>query len=138
MASLRSPGNVLGSPGDDTKPLYTPTAVETTRTCRFIKRVNAKYGLSLETYFDLWSWSTTRIDDFWSEVWDEAGTIGYKGEHVVDASALPPANPPWFTDAKVNWAENMLRCRSQKTAIIEASKSSATSVLCKRLVRVIV
>ena len=122
MASLPPSGNVLGASVDEDKPLYSPPSVETTRTHRFLKRVNAKYGLSLETYADLWKWSTTKIDNFWSEVWDETETVGHKGSHVVDNSALPPANPPWFTEARLNWAENMLRCRSQhKTALIEAS-----------------
>lgn len=129
MASLKS--NVLGTASSfspavaselDGTPLYSPKDIESSRTYRFLKRVNAKYGLSLKTYFDLWKWSTDHIDDFWGEVWDETGTIGHKGSHVVDTTALPPANPAWFTDARLNWAENMLRCRSQhKTALIEAS-----------------
>ena len=133
MASLKATGNVHGtassfspvgvaSDPDGTKPLYSPKDIESSRTYRFLKRVNAKFGLSLETYFDLWKWSTDHIDDFWGEVWDETGTIGHKGSHVVDTTALPPANPPWFAEARLNWAENMLRCRSQhKTALIEAS-----------------
>ena len=97
--------------------------MESTRTHRFLKGVNAKYGLALATYFDLWRWSITRIDAFWSEVWDETGVVGHKGSHVVDASALPPANPTWFAEAKINWSENMLRCRSpRKLALIEAGK----------------
>ncbi|KZT12742.1 acetoacyl-CoA synthetase [Laetiporus sulphureus 93-53] len=101
--------------------LYNPPAPDLSRTFQFLRRVNAKHGLTLSSYYDLYQWSTTNIDDFWSEVWDDTGVVGTKGEHVVDTVALPPASPPWFKEARLNWAENMLRCRSpDKTALIEA------------------
>ncbi|PCH41206.1 acetoacetyl-CoA synthetase [Wolfiporia cocos MD-104 SS10] len=103
------------------EPLYSPSAPDNTRTYRFLREVNARHGLTLASYLDLYEWSTSKIDKFWSAVWDETGVVGTKGGHVVDPTALPPANPRWFTEAKLNWAENMLRCRSpDKTALIEA------------------
>lgn len=118
----------LGSAGtlseDQSEPLFTPSHVESAPTHRFIGRVNAKYGLSLETYHDLYRWSTTEVDRFWSEVWDFTDVVGHKGTHVVDMTATPPDNPAWFAEAQLNWAENMLRCRSPaKTALVEASGS---------------
>lgn len=105
-----------------TTPLWQPSAPNETSTYRFLRRVNAKYNLSLASYFDLYKWSTTEIGEFWSTVWDETGIVGEKGTHVVAPHATPAANPAWFTDAKVNWAENMLQCRSaEKVALIEAS-----------------
>lgn len=107
---------------DETKPLFSPQSPEATRTFRFMQRVNSTRALSLSSYNDLYTWSTTEIDKFWGDVWDETDILGEKGHHVVDSAALPPENPPWFTEAKLNWAENMLRCRSpHKTALIEAS-----------------
>ena len=122
MTVLASPAYTLGGSQDSAKPLHAPDDVEATRTHRFLQRANAKHGLRLESYFDLWKWSTTDTDLFWGDVWDETGVVGHKGVHVVDKSALPPANPAWFAEAKLNWAENMLRNRSPtKVAIIEAS-----------------
>ncbi|KIK06693.1 hypothetical protein K443DRAFT_246951 [Laccaria amethystina LaAM-08-1] len=103
--------------------LYCPKNPQETATFRFLARVNSLYGLSLLTYHDLYTWSTTHIDKFWSTVWDETGVIGHKGAHIADNAALPSDNPPWFSDARVNWAENMLWCRSEeKTALIEATE----------------
>ncbi|KAF7790811.1 hypothetical protein EIP86_001768 [Pleurotus ostreatoroseus] len=122
MAVSASPASVLGT-GDHAKPLHVPDDPQATRTYRFLQRANAAHGLGLQSYFDLWKWSTTEIDAFWGDVWDETGVIGHKGAHVVDKTALPPANPPWFKEAKLNWAENMLRNRSsEKVAIIEATE----------------
>jgi acetoacetyl-CoA synthetase len=103
-------------------PLYEPPNPETSRTFQFARRVNAKYQLALDSYSDLYKWSTTQIDDFWGAVWDETEVIGEKGGHVVDRTAKPAANPTWFSEAKLNWAENMLHCRSaEKIALVQAS-----------------
>ena len=108
--------------------LWTPTTPEATRTFTFLDRINAEHSLSLSNYFDLYKWSTAHIDKFWSAVWDETDIIGFKGDHVVDTDAQPPENPPWFTQAQVNYAENMLRCRSsEKTALVQASMFSLPS-----------
>lgn len=102
--------------------LYTPSSPESARVSAFTRRINAAHGLSLSTYHELYKWSTENIDQFWSAVWDDTGIVGHKGGHVVDREAQPPENPAWFTEAQVNYAENMLRCRSpDKTALVQAS-----------------
>ncbi|KAF8974552.1 acetoacetyl-CoA synthetase [Flammula alnicola] len=109
----------------DESPLFQPSNadVQSSATFRFLRQVNAAHGLNLQSYFDLYKWSTTQLDAFWRMVWDETNVIGEKGSHVVDNAALPPANPVWFADARVNWAENMLRCRlDDKMALIEATE----------------
>lgn len=104
-------------------PLYLPSTTFNTATHRFINRINAKYGLSLVNYSQLYEWSTQAIDKFWDSVWDETGVIGFKGNHVVDTSAKPTENVPWFLEAQLNWAENMLQNRSaSKVALIQASQ----------------
>ncbi|THH33618.1 hypothetical protein EUX98_g606 [Antrodiella citrinella] len=103
------------------QPLYVPDSPQDSRIHKFIQRTNKARSLSLETYADLYTWSVDHTDIFWGDVWDDTGVLGHKGDHVVDTSALPPANPPWFSQAKLNWAENMLQCRAtDKVALIEA------------------
>jgi acetoacetyl-CoA synthetase len=103
--------------------LFIPRSPQLTRTFRLLERVNQQYGSSLVSYSDLFEWSTgDALDKFWSIVWDETDILGVKGDHIVDTSAKPDANPAWFPDAQLNWAENMLRCRSSdRCALIEAS-----------------
>lgn len=76
-------------------PLYQPSSPENTPTFRFLDFVNQSYSANLRDYHDLYTWSITNIDKFWSLVWDYTNVIGYKGNHIVDSSALPPSNPPW-------------------------------------------
>jgi acetoacetyl-CoA synthetase len=111
---------------DGLMPLWQPSeeAITHSRTERFRQSVNVRHHLNLQNYEELFDWSTGHIGDFWSDVWDETGIIGEKGTHVVDQGALPVDNPQWFKDAKLNWAENMLRCRdADKIALIEMSTS---------------
>ncbi|KAG6821270.1 hypothetical protein H0H93_002380 [Arthromyces matolae] len=108
---------------DDDEPLYKPSHPQDSAIFRFIAQVNATNGSAFKSYQDIYHWSTTNIDSFWSAVWDATKIIGYKGNHVVDNSATPPLNPSWFCDAKLNWAENMLHCRSnEKLALIQATE----------------
>lgn len=104
------------------KALFTPTSPETSATFRFLHRINVEHSLALSSYHDLYKWSTENIDKFWNAVWDATDILGVKGRHVVDPAALPPENPAWFKEAQVNYAENLLRCRSpEKTALVQAS-----------------
>ena len=107
---------------DSTVPLFSPDgAHNTTRLFRFLREVNDKHGLTLETYQDLYQWSISHIDLFWSHVWDHTEIIGNKGEHVVDTKATPANNPTWFSDSTLNYTENLLSNRSSDTtAIIQA------------------
>ncbi|KAJ6515885.1 acetoacetyl-CoA synthetase [Mycena sanguinolenta] len=107
---------------DDT-PLHRPRNPETSAVFAFRERVNAKYGLTLRTYHDLWLWSISHASLFWSETWDATNIIGEKGTHVVDESVNISENPPWFTDASINWSENMFNCRSsEKVALIQPTE----------------
>ncbi|EPQ59247.1 acetoacetyl-CoA synthetase [Gloeophyllum trabeum ATCC 11539] len=108
--------------------LYKPERPQETRTFQLLKLVNRKYALQLESYHDLYRWSVAHIDEFWSTVWDETEIIGHKGAHVVDNSALPATNPPWFVEAKLNWAENVLRSRSaDKIALVQATEPTSSA-----------
>ncbi|KAF9568890.1 acetoacetyl-CoA synthetase [Agrocybe pediades] len=111
----------MHSGASEQEPLFRPQGAEQSATVRFLHRANLEHGLNLQTYFDLYKWSTAHIDKFWGMVWDETNVIGEKGSHVVDNTAMPTVNPVWFADARLNWAENLLHCRSTtKTALIEA------------------
>ncbi len=60
------------------------------------------------TYPELWQWSVDRPEEFWSKVWDFCGVIGDKGATVLaDGGRMPGAR--WFPEARLNYAENLLR-----------------------------
>jgi len=94
---------------------------------RFIGFVNGKHGLEMNSYAQLHNWSIENIPDFWAAMW-EFGEIkasqGYT-EVVDDLGNFPGAK--WFSGARLNFAENLLRYRDDHLAFIfrgETQKSA--------------
>ncbi len=85
---------------------------------RFISFINNKYSTHLENYQQLYDWSIENIPDFWASFWDFADIKTSKTyESVVkDLEKFPPQTE-WFSGSKLNFAENLLRFRDDKSAI---------------------
>ncbi|MCF8095007.1 MAG: acetoacetate--CoA ligase [Desulfobacteraceae bacterium] len=102
------------------KILWQPTEeqIKQTNMYRFIQYVNERYGLELSDYQSLYQWSIEKIPDFWASMWDFADIIHSRPyEQVVDdLSKMPGAK--WFSGARLNFAENFLRYRDDRCAII--------------------
>ncbi len=66
----------------------------------------------------LHAWSVEHSEAFWSRLWDFCDIIGEKGERVLaDVAKMPGGR--WFPDARLNFAENLLRPRGDaETAIV--------------------
>jgi len=91
--------------------LWTPSeqAVETAQATQFARQMVRKHRLELNSYPDFYRWSIDNPETFWSEVWDFCGVIGSrKGQTVlVDGDKMPGAR--WFPEARLNFAENLMR-----------------------------
>lgn len=82
-----------------------------------MSRVNANFRLSLETYADIHRWSISSKELFWSELWDFCGVVGDRGEHtLINGDKMMEAR--FFPDAKLNFAENLLRRRDDTDALV--------------------
>ena len=107
------------------KRLWQPTAeqMENANMIRFIRFVNERCGKSFSNYDDLWDWSVSAIPDFWAALWDFADVIHSRSyDRVVDdPDKLPGAE--WFSGAQLNFAENLLRYRDDRTALIFKSEA---------------
>jgi len=110
-------------------PLWKPSEerIRQANMTRFIDSVNQKYGEKIGGYFDLYQWSIDRIPDFWAHLWDFADLkISRKYEKVIDdLKQFPGAR--WFPGARLNFAENLLRYRDDRLALVfrgETKKSA--------------
>ncbi|MCC6300243.1 MAG: acetoacetate--CoA ligase [Anaerolineales bacterium] len=85
---------------------------------RFIEEANSQHGLSIASYADLYQWSVENIPDFWAQVWDfvEVKASKHYDAVVTDLSVMPGTK--WFTGARLNFAENLLRYRDDQLAFI--------------------
>ncbi len=91
-------------------------SIDAANMTHFIAQVNANHDLSINDYDALYQWSLDEKEQFWSELWDFCGIIGSKGERIlVGGEQIESAQ--WFPDARLNFAENLLRRRDDETAI---------------------
>jgi len=105
---------------DDREPLWTPGPERAagSNLAPFLRAVAERGGPRLTTYEEAHAWSVDRVEDFWRAVWDFCGVIADgPGERVlVDGDRMPGA--AFFPDAKVNFAENLLRRTDDGEAIV--------------------
>ena len=111
--------------------LWTPTQdqVNTSQMEAFRNQVNSRFNINLKDYFDLYDWSISNISDFWKAVWGFMA-LEFSGDYtqvVDDDSKMPGAQ--WFEGVKMNFAENLLRIRSEKPAIHFKGEGQAVRTL---------
>ena len=108
-------------------PLWEPAPEDVRRSnmTRFADYVARKHGRSFETYDELYAWSITNIAQFWEAVWNRSDIIHSQAySQVLSSLEMPGAK--WFGGARLNFAENLLRHRDQKTAIIHQRENADT------------
>ena len=101
------------------KKLWAPSqaAIESAQVTQFARWCVHRYGLGFNTYPGFHRWSCDDNDQFWSGLWDWAGVRGRKGDRIlVDGHRMPGAK--WFPEARLNFAENMLRRRDATDALV--------------------
>ncbi|MFO7497434.1 MAG: acetoacetate--CoA ligase [Desulfobacterales bacterium] len=85
---------------------------------RFIQFINERHGKNFSDYPELYQWSVDNIADFWAAMWDFADIRASQPytEVIDDATKMPGAK--WFGGARLNFAENLLRYRDDRVALV--------------------
>jgi len=103
-----------------TQPLWQPSAerVAQANITAFTGILEARHGVSLPDFAALHAFSVNEAEKFWDAFWDYAGIIAEtKGERVLaDGDKMPGAQ--FFPDARLNFAENLLRRRDDGDAMV--------------------
>ena len=112
-------------------PLWVPTKdqVDAAPMTAFMQAAAAATGKFFSSYADLHRWSIDDREAFWSLVWDFCGIVGDKGANggasggvsggervLVDGEKMPGA--AFFPDARLNFAENLLKKTGLADAIV--------------------
>jgi acetoacetyl-CoA synthetase len=100
-------------------PLWTPSPerVERARMTAFARYLAANRGVDASSYEVLHRFSIERPGEFWRSVWEFCGVLGDVGHRtVIDLERMPGAR--FFPDARLNFAENLLRGRNAQPAVI--------------------
>jgi len=103
-----------------TTALWQPSAqrINDSNMQQFMLHMNAKHQLNMQSYADLHAWSVDDIAIFWDEIWQLSGVVAqHKGDTVLNqGNRMPGAE--WFPEAKLNYAENLLKHRDTATALV--------------------
>ena len=104
-----------------TAPIWQPSVkrIAATRLTAFMKAAEKRWKRRLASadYATLHAWSIEHPEEFWASVWEFGEVIGEMGSTVVvDRGKMPGAQ--WFPQARLNFAENLLRRRDESDALV--------------------
>ena len=104
-----------------TAPIWQPSAqrIAGTRLTKFAKTAGKRWNRRLASadYQALHAWSIDHPEEFWASVWEFGEVRGEMGKTVViDREKMPGAK--WFPEARLNFAENLLRRRDDGDALV--------------------
>ena len=94
----------------------------------FIEFINKKYGLSIKDYLELYNWSIDQSPNFWAAMWEYGSIIASKPYEQVVMNIEDMLGAKWFTGAKLNFAQNLLRYRDDQTALVFKSEGKEKTV----------
>ncbi|WP_276199939.1 acetoacetate--CoA ligase [Chelatococcus sp. XZ-Ab1] len=107
-------------------PLWTPSPerVAGTTLRRFMDFLGERAGRRFADYADIHAFSIAEREAFWSALWDFCGVIGEKGERILVDDRMPGAK--FFPDARLNFAENLLRRNDGSEAMVFAGEAGSS------------
>src|SRR3990172_6199588 len=102
------------------QPLWrpSPAVISQANLTRFMHEVERRYGIPLHDYWDLDRWAIENRELFWARMFDFGGVLAEsRGDTVLeDEDRMPGAR--WVPQARLNFAENLLRRRDETTALV--------------------
>jgi acetoacetyl-CoA synthetase len=116
-----------------TEALWSPGArrVQDANITRFMQLIRQKRDPGINDYASLYQFSIDSPKAFWRAIWEFGGVIGSAGSRTVeDFDRMPGAQ--WFPDASLNFAENLLRYRDDREALVFKSETGLSSSLSYR------
>ncbi|MHC5003133.1 MAG: acetoacetate--CoA ligase, partial [Planctomycetota bacterium] len=110
-------------------PIWQPSAERVARSnlTSFVEAVEQRTGQRYADYAALHRWSVTDTAGVWALLWDFLGIIAsVPYEQVIDdPKRMPGAH--WFSGARLNFAENLLRHRDDRPAIVFRNETMSES-----------
>ena len=101
-------------------PLWTPSkaSIATSQMTAFIQFVNNKQQQNIASYETLHQWSIKNLEACWDSIWQFNEVIASKRAMTILRNPNDMEQSEWFGEARLNFAENLLRRRDDHTALI--------------------
>jgi acetoacetyl-CoA synthetase len=112
-----------------------PSRVADANLTRFMRCVNARRGLRLRDYGDLYEWSLRSAESFWAEMarFADVRASWGAGPVIENPTAMPGAR--FFGDTQLNFAANLLRYDDEQPALIFRNERGSRRTLSWRELR---
>lgn len=102
------------------EPLWTPSParIREANITRFLDHIRSEVAPDVTSQQALYRWSIEHPERFWPQVWAFCGIKASKhwDKVLVDGNKMPGAR--WFTGSRLNFAENLLRHRDDRLALV--------------------
>jgi len=112
-------------------PLWSPSEArqQASRMQAFLHSAGEQHDRAFRSYNELHRWSVSDVDAFWRHIWQFCNIVG----DGPGGSALQRAgrfqDSRWFPEARLNFAENLLKRRDDDTAIIAVDEIGSRTEL---------
>ncbi len=101
-------------------PLWQPSRERIARAnlTAFMRHARRRWGASVSDFSSLYQWSVAEPEQFWQSIWSFCKVIGTRGNGpvLIDGDRMPGAK--WFPEARLNFAENLLRRGDRAAALV--------------------
>jgi acetoacetyl-CoA synthetase len=110
------------------EPLWTPSAdrIAAAQLTTFAQAIQADHGVRVGDYAALHAWSVERPEAFWPAVWRFADVLGDGPGPALGAGAGRMPGAEWFPEARLNFAENLLRRGDDGPALLFRGEQGAS------------
>ena len=92
--------------------------IESSQMYQFQKQVEARLNTEFADYAQFHAWSIEHKEAFWEQLWQYCDVIASQTDDEILKPADRFQDHRWFPEAKLNFAENLLRYRDERTAIV--------------------
>lgn len=94
------------------------TAVRSSQLTHFMAFANQTYQLKMTDYPSLHHWSVEHKEQFWQAVWSFCRIYASQAPAEIIEYGPKMTDTRWFIDAKLNFAQNLLRYRDDEMALV--------------------
>ncbi|HZF36401.1 MAG TPA: acetoacetate--CoA ligase [Candidatus Angelobacter sp.] len=102
------------------EPLWRPSRerIAAAELTQFMAKVGEQWGVAAGSYRDLYGWSIAQPEQFWKSVWSFCGVIADTQGDVALGNPKRMPGAQFFPQARLNYAENLLRRRDETEALV--------------------
>ncbi len=110
------------------QPLWVPSQerIKNANITRFTDFVNKKYAVNVGDFEALYQWSVEKREDFWAAIWEFGEVIASQPYEKVLIDSPSMIGAQWFIGSRLNFAENLLRFRDDRVALIFKGEGQET------------